>query len=174
MMKKTLLASLLALSFVGSAGAATVTLTDKYDVSSSGTMIGPFVEKATPPADYYGLKVTGSGTTQIEFTLFPLNTGTPPTMQFRLFADTDGVFDNSATFDNSPAGILQYWNVTGSQPVNMLNLSAGLYVFSVLLDPTPDGGSSGNVSAVPVPAAAWLFGSALFGAGALRRKQKTA
>jgi hypothetical protein len=31
---------------------------------------------------------------------------------------------------------------------------------------------SGSVSAVPLPAAAWLFGSALLGLGAMRRKQK--
>jgi hypothetical protein len=31
--------------------------------------------------------------------------------------------------------------------------------------------SSGQVSAVPIPAAAWLFGSALAGLGWLRRKQ---
>ena len=33
-------------------------------------------------------------------------------------------------------------------------------------------GSTSQVSAVPLPAAAWLFGSALLGLGALRRKQK--
>lgn len=32
--------------------------------------------------------------------------------------------------------------------------------------------ASTNISAVPLPAAAWLFGSALLGLGALRRKQK--
>ena len=33
-------------------------------------------------------------------------------------------------------------------------------------------GSTSQISAVPLPAAAWLFGSALLGLGALRRKQK--
>jgi hypothetical protein len=33
---------------------------------------------------------------------------------------------------------------------------------------------SGTISAVPLPAAAWLFGSALLGLGAMRRKQKAA
>lgn len=33
-------------------------------------------------------------------------------------------------------------------------------------------GITTNISAVPLPAAAWLFGSALLGLGALRRKQK--
>jgi len=32
--------------------------------------------------------------------------------------------------------------------------------------------STSQISAVPLPAAAWLFGSALLGLGALRRKQK--
>ena len=47
---------------------------------------------------------------------------------------------------------------------------AGEYV----LEMTTGGANSSTsqISAVPLPAAAWLFGSALLGLGALRRKQK--
>ena len=49
-------------------------------------------------------------------------------------------------------------------------LNAGTYYLKIY----GDAGTvySGSVSAIPLPAAAWLFGSALLGLGALRRKQK--
>lgn len=50
-------------------------------------------------------------------------------------------------------------------------LLPGAYTLKIYGD---DGAAySGTISAVPLPAAAWLFGSALLGAGALRRKQKS-
>lgn len=50
-------------------------------------------------------------------------------------------------------------------------LMPGAYTLKIYGD---DGAAySGTVSAVPLPAAAWLFGSALMGFGALRRKQKS-
>ena len=176
MMKKTLLASLLALSFVGSASAATVPTQANFNIIGSGTSIGPFSEKAAPPIFYYGLQTNFAGTTEIDFALdLPGAPGTYPTIQFRLYQDLDGVLDGFATNVFNLANTLQYWNVTAADPLNTLSITgAGVYVFQVLLDPTPDGSAGGVVSAVPVPAAAWLFGSALFGAGALRRKQKTA
>ena len=49
-------------------------------------------------------------------------------------------------------------------------LLPGAYTLKIYGD---DGAAySGTISAVPLPAAAWLFGSALLGLGALRRKQK--
>lgn len=49
-------------------------------------------------------------------------------------------------------------------------LMPGTYYLKISGD---DGAAySGTISAVPLPAAAWLFGSALLGFGALRRKQK--
>ncbi len=47
------------------------------------------------------------------------------------------------------------------------------YVLEMIASGTgPANHSTSEVSAVPLPAAAWLFGSALLGFGALRRKQK--
>jgi hypothetical protein len=46
----------------------------------------------------------------------------------------------------------------------------GEYVLKMSTDGAK--GSNSQISAVPLPAAAWLFGSALLGLGALRRKQK--
>jgi hypothetical protein len=51
-------------------------------------------------------------------------------------------------------------------------LMPGAYTLKIYGD---DGAAySGTISAVPLPAAAWLFGSALLGLGAMRRKQKGA
>ena len=49
--------------------------------------------------------------------------------------------------------------------------TTGEYVLKISTDGASS--STSQVSAVPLPAAAWLFGSALLGAGALRRKQKS-
>lgn len=48
---------------------------------------------------------------------------------------------------------------------------AGEYVLRIATDGASS--STSQISAVPLPAAAWLFGSALLGFGALRRKQKS-
>lgn len=55
--------------------------------------------------------------------------------------------------------------------LSVSGLAAGVYLIDVLGD--VGAGYQGSVSAVPLPAAAWLFGSALMGFGALRRKQKS-
>ena len=47
---------------------------------------------------------------------------------------------------------------------------AGEYVLKIATDGANS--STSQISAVPLPAAAWLFGSAVLGFGALRRKQK--
>ena len=49
-------------------------------------------------------------------------------------------------------------------------ISTGNYALRI--DGTDNSTYAGAVSAVPLPAAAWLFGSAFLGLGALRRKQK--
>lgn len=51
-------------------------------------------------------------------------------------------------------------------------LSAGTYFLDIFGDSGL--GYSGSVSAVPLPAAAWLFGSALLGMGVLRRRKQGA
>ncbi len=71
------------------------------------------------------------------------------------FSFTDGTFSASSP---SP------WHFT--------NLAlAGEYVLTISTNGASS--STSEISAVPLPAAAWLFGSALMGFGALRRKQKS-
>jgi hypothetical protein len=55
------------------------------------------------------------------------------------------------------------WHLTGIA-------LAGEYVLRIATSGADS--STSQISAVPLPAAAWLFGSALMGFGALRRKQK--
>ena len=63
---------------------------------------------------------------------------------------------------------------SGTTPSYFASLVANShYVLKMdLVNSLNDYSSSTQISTVPLPAAAWLFGSALLGLGALRRKQK--
>ena len=77
---------------------------------------------------------------------------------------------NSSNQGSSGVGGLLY---TGVASVVSGSLAAGSYLLDVSLN-GPKSGYAGTVSAVPVPAAALLFGSGLVGlAGFGRRKEKT-
>jgi len=80
------------------------------------------------------------------------------------------------TFVNNPASgsvTIATINLTalasGSGSLDVLGTSE-LYSATALLSPTPSSGTV-NVSAVPVPAAMWLFGSALFGIAIVSRRK---
>lgn len=51
------------------------------------------------------------------------------------------------------------------------DLLAGLWYVNIHSSTSPAGEIRGQVSVVPLPAAAWLFGSALLGLGIIRRRQ---
>jgi hypothetical protein len=65
------------------------------------------------------------------------------------------------------------FNLSNPSPWHFTNLAlVGEYVLRIQTNGAS--GSDSQISAVPLPAAAWLFGSALLGLGAMRRKQKAA
>ena len=70
-------------------------------------------------------------------------------------SNTGFTFDNAAGVNN---GLVTQLSVAG--------------VNGAFVSVAGETGSPGSVSAVPVPAAAWLFGSALAGMGALRRRRQ--
>ncbi len=106
--------------------------------------------------------------------LFTLTTSGDNFVTFAL-RDTD---DDGDTIDyslsgGSIVGTINWFLIDNGTPSTYSYLlSAGTYLLSI--DTDADVSSSTLMtSAVPLPAAAWLFGSAVLGFGALRRKQKS-
>lgn len=105
-------------------------------------------------------------------------------LQSRLFALPLGYVPGSTVGLGCPGGCLAVWGTTVAAAnvtytvLNPIVLGPGSYVLQLRGDATGAfGGSySGvlNLTAVPVPAAAWLFGSALGGLGFLRRRSLSA
>lgn len=175
-MKKCLLASLLALAFVGNAIAAPVPLTGGLQVVTVGgaaSGLGTIVVGAGGTQSVgYELNTAGHATG----TIWALSLGGQPgvNVNVELFADADG--DN--IFDDALDTALFSFNISNIALSQTAFLGGGEAIFARFTNNGTDTAfvstTVSAVSSVPVPAAAWLFGSALFGAGALRRKQKTA
>jgi len=91
--------------------------------------------------------------------------------------DGDGTLDgNNINIGGLDYSLIRYNSVTLDDwtPLKSFYVAAGGSLSFRLADVSHDQFyvSGMQVSAVPLPAAAWLFGSALLGFGALRRKQK--
>ena len=99
-------------------------------------------------------------------------------LQARLFALPGGY--TGGALGVCPGGCLAVWGTTvaaGNVTYTVLNpivLGPGSYVLQIRGDATGAAGGSYsgvlNLTAVPVPAAVWLFGSALGGLGLLKRR----
>lgn len=115
--------------------------------------------------------------------------GANSVLTFMTLLDTnlEGKQVNYSLYNDTDMGINQYllgtqvgpsWSFTdlaGPGGTHTANLLAGQqYVLAIQHVGAGAFSSTTEISAVPLPAAAWLFGSALLGAGALRRKQKAA
>jgi hypothetical protein len=99
------------------------------------------------------------------------------TVNYTLYEDAE---DTQALGSWVLGAIVGTWSRTdvnvGTTPAYFASLVANAhYVLKLELDSSSHAfTSSTQISAVPLPAAAWLFGSALLGLGAMRRKQKAA
>lgn len=93
------------------------------------------------------------------------------TFKFQNFIPTFGTAKYTLTGGSeSVSQVFNLDNVVGAFPdVFKISLAGGNYNLKI---ETQSNLSNTEVSAVPLPAAALLFGSSLLGAGALRRKQK--
>jgi hypothetical protein len=190
-MKKLIITTLAALAFANTAGAATFVLnntTGNGSGTDSRTVDGITVDFSAPnfgqTASYAnatfaanrGVGVrTGSNILQDEIRIgetLRVSFDSAVTIDSLLFSQWDN--NDDLTITASTGSSLSYnLNVGGSQElVDISSLGSFQYI-----DISGNGGSSAlhtisNVSAVPVPAAAWLFGSALTGlVGVSRRKQ---
>ena len=124
----------------------------------------------------YELKVFGTGTLGTYTTLID-SSPEVQTVSYWIYNDTN-VAPNAVTVGS----LVDSWSFTdilgATTQTHLTWLAASLTGTQYVLKIQSSGlgvaeGSTSTVSAVPLPAAAWLFGSALMGFGALRRKQKS-
>lgn len=175
-MNKYLFSGLIGLSMVGTANAAPATVSQSTTINTNSFALfsAPFA-KNKPGATYnvgfnFGQSSRPFGTAY----LIAAFQGAINGMHMDVYKDNgDKTFDTG--FDTLLASI-----ALASTPIDLMpipfsaddaffvrftNLSSNAALGSLMV---------ANLQFVPVPAAAWLFGSALLGAGALRRKAKQA
>lgn len=166
-MKSAILASVLALGFAASANAAVVSVTSTVTLPVSGTTV------------VFGAP-SGGGTTATQYweLINPTAFDMPTTITLLNVFPSNGTVVWDIYEDlNAAAGSANYGSLLASGTIGGANPTSAVYTFLassnyVLKFSTQAIGAINSISSVPVPAAAWLFGSALFGAGALRRKQQ--
>jgi hypothetical protein len=168
--------ALLALSaaFAGVAHAATVPVAQSLSLfSPQGSLIYNIATAggADATSRFYELAVAPSWATQpTKFTTFSTEpVGSPAT--YSLYTDLDAALGAGNT-----GTLLNNWTVTdigadNQNPFFISLISAGQYILKI--DTLPGEFSiSTNISSVPVPGAALLFGSALAGFLGLRRRKQ--
>jgi len=80
-----------------------------------------------------------------------------------------GITGNNYFTDLGVVGRLQSWSLSPA-----LLLTTGNYTITAIMEVMAPGNFNINVSSVPVPAAVWLFGSALMGLFGVSRRKSTA
>lgn len=172
--KKALAAAVISVA-CGSAVASPVTLSG---VNGSFSMNQTTDQKVSVydilNPNYYEL-VTGSEGVTAAFALID----TDPeenVVSYELYTDADGDVGQGDTGDLLLAWT--YSDLLGSSTVTgvtqYLAANSQYLLKMVLASPSTTSGSSLVTAAVPLPAAAWLFGSALMGLGIFRRRKQVA
>lgn len=159
-MKKAILG--LSLLFIAlSANAAKVSGITSYDLNAGDA---GFNVTSSSSAQFFEFGSIGPGSIAINFAGIAGGGGL-----FSIFKDTDGVLNGEGNWANSNNPLLSF-RINSTSPLASFTLAAGTYVLR--LSGTGNSGATTAVTlaAVPVPAAAWLFGSAMVGFGALRRR----
>ena len=115
--------------------------------------------------------LAGANDILTKFTLIDTNVE-GKTVSYALFNDND-VSTNSYVLGTAVGVPWSFVDLAGNGGTYAATLLAGQqYVLKIQHAGVQAFSSTTEISAVPLPAAAWLFGSALMGFGALRRKQK--
>jgi len=155
-MKKSALVTLLVAGlFAGAANAATLI----NNGPALGVTIGDYTNSSVPFTYAFDYLVGGDVTFHLGFATYPY--ATP--IHYTLTDSTGAVSYFTDKILNATV------NPTGDSFVQ--NLAAGSYKLTLSAD-TALHSAATEISAVPLPGAALLFASSLFGAGALRRRKE--
>lgn len=169
--KKALAAAVISVA-CGSAMASSVPTGTINVYSGMSPVIKATNDPHTNPS-YYELNVTDTENVLTFFTLVDTNTE-QRTVDYWLYNDADAAVNSYALgselthktyvdmLGDGFGGTFSQLLTAGAQYVLKIAVSGGATAFS----------ASTQVSAVPLPAAAWLFGSALLGLGLFRRRKQ--
>jgi len=165
-MKKILLGLFFAM-FALQVNAATLSLT------TAGTS-GPSTSQSVSVVNNNGPLASGTGETTggSWWSQFNLTTDVATSAQIEWSFNKEAAVTTAVlSFGSNSAGIIDTWNATGDFITNvMLSVGETYWVDFYSIESSPLNYDV-SVSQVPVPAAVWLFGSALMGLfGASRRK----
>lgn len=162
-MKKALVTALMLSGlFAAQANAAFVTETSdaSYNLGTTGSI--SFI--GSNSNEFFDVKTTNTPKTSLSVSMSGIND-----LIFAVYVNLATPGSGSVLFDDSR--VIYTRTLTSINPTSSLNFVPGNWVIKQFSQLPP---FSTAVASVPVPAAAWLFGSALVGVGALRRKQKAA
>jgi hypothetical protein len=142
----------------------TATFTDNYGIATTGTSQGPAFD------DFAAL---GSGSVNLQEFIASANSGTFVDGVLTVPSPSDPGFHQNA-WGNSFGGAIQPSNEvefgSSSQIQGWRLVLAEEGIINSVLAPITSDAATGSISIVPVPAAVWLFGSALGLLGWVRRR----
>lgn len=171
-LKKALAAAVISVA-CGSAMSSTVTGTINVY-----TGMAPVIKATNDPhtnPSYYELNVTDSVDVRTFFSLVDTNTE-QRTVDYWLYNDTDtttGSYTLGSELDHQTYVDLLGDGIGGT--FSALLTAGAQYILKIAVSGGPNAFSATTqISAVPLPAAAWLFGSALMGLGLFRRRKQVA
>jgi hypothetical protein len=149
--------------------ASTVNVNYSMSPVSVTTSNSPFPNN--DPASY-GLIVGNSGNGFVN-TSFQLIDTIPDSkvVTYNIFADGDNTLAGYTAIGPSLFSWV-FTDLMNNSPNNIVQALAANTQYVLQISTNGALASETQISAVPLPAAAWLFGSALLGFGAMRRKQK--
>lgn len=176
--KKALAAAVLAVvcgsALASSVPAGSITL---YDGMSSETLNTSSLFGQTYDPVFYELNVTDVNGARAFFTLIdtdPDNVGPAKTVEYTLYDDSTVATNSISIGTQLFQTTITDNNTLGSEGYFSYFFAQGQYVLKMATNMLAPASSTSVVSAVPLPAAAWLFGSALLGLGVFRRRKQVA
>jgi hypothetical protein len=147
------------------AQAAPVTLTDSYKFSTANTFFAPTGAFTGTP--YYFEIINNLGSNQNATVTLVDSNPDARRINYAVFTDTnlaEGASNTGTSVTLTPGGSLKDDATSNAVPFFTFLMQAGAqYVLQLTGDGTGITGSVSTISAVPLPGAIWLFGSALLG-----------